>query len=49
MHAGWKFGIAFVGTKYSGDSRNLPEKSVFQGYNEDILKKWLEGLARCCM
>ena len=46
MHAGWKFGLAFLGSAYTHDYDYLPKKAIVQGYKEDVLEKWMEILAK---
>lgn len=45
-HANWKFGLTFVGTKFTGDYAWLPPKFVIAGYSEDKLKAYMTILQK---
>ena len=38
----WKFGLVF------GDFSFLPDKRVIEGYNEDVLRKYIDNLRQIC-
>ena len=42
----FEFGLVFTKTKFNDDYAFLPEKSVKQGYNEDVLKKYIANLTK---
>lgn len=44
VNDGWEFGLVFCKTKFNGDYDFLPDDKVFQGYNEEILEKYVENL-----
>jgi len=46
LHAGWKFGISFIATKYTDAYNFLPKKTIYQGYHDKVLKAWTDGLQR---
>lgn len=39
-----KFGLVFTGTRYNSDYDFLPSDKIFEGYNEDVLKKYVDNL-----
>ena len=41
-----KFGLVFTRTKFNKDYAFLPDKRVIEGYNEDILKKYVNNLRK---
>ena len=41
-----KFGIVFTKTKFNKDYAFLPDKSVKQGYNEEVLKKYISNIEK---
>jgi hypothetical protein len=43
-----KFGLVFTRTKFNGDYKFIPDKRVIEGYNEDILKKYVNNLRAIC-
>jgi hypothetical protein len=45
-HPNWRGGIAFVGTKYTGAYDYLPDKAVIQGYDEKVLKAYVDNLTK---
>ena len=42
----FKFGLVFTNTKYSDEYNFLPDKYVIEGYNEDILRKYIDKLGK---
>src|SRR5690606_10783903 len=44
LHAGWKFGISFIATKYTDAYNFLPKNTIYQGYHDKVLKAWVQGL-----
>ena len=40
----YKFGICFTKTKFNNDYNYLPEEYVYQGWDEETLQKYLNGL-----
>ena len=46
MTGKFKFGIVFTKTKFNSDYAFLPDKAVKQGYNEEVLKKYINNLAK---
>ena len=42
----FKFGIVFVSTKFNGQYDYLPEKYVYEGYQENVLKNYMESLRK---
>ena len=42
----FQFGLVFSNTKYSNEYDFLPDKYVIEGYNEDILRKYLDKLGK---
>jgi hypothetical protein len=39
-----EFGLVFTGTKYNTDYDFFPDDKVFEGYNEEVLKKYVDNL-----
>ena len=44
LHAGWKFGISFIATKYTDAYNFLPKNTIYEGYHDKVLKAWTDGL-----
>ena len=42
--AGFEFGLVFTRTKFNHDYDFLPDDYVIEGYDEEVLMKYLEGL-----
>lgn len=42
----FQFGIVFTRTKYSDDYTYIDDRFVIQGYQEDILRKWMKNLEK---
>ena len=42
----FQFGIVFTNTKFSNEYTFLPKKYIIEGYNEEILKKYLNKLGK---
>ena len=42
--ANFEFGLAFTRTKFNHDYDFLPDEYVIEGYDEDVLKQYLDGL-----
>jgi hypothetical protein len=40
----WKFGLVFTRTKFNDDYSFLPDKRVLEGYDENILRKYINNL-----
>jgi hypothetical protein len=45
-NAGWKFGLVFCSTKFNKMYNFLPDDKVIEGYDEDILKKYVNNLKK---
>ncbi len=45
-NAGWKYGLVFCKTKFNHDYDFLPDNRVIEGYDEEILKKYIENLRK---
>ena len=46
LHAGWRFGISFIATKYTDAYNFLPKNTIYQGYHDKVLKSGVEGLQK---
>ena len=44
--AKFQFGIVFVRSKFSHDYDFLPDEYVFDGYDENVLRQYLDGIAK---
>ena len=42
----FQFGICFTRTKFNSDYAFLPKEAVISGYDEEVLKTYLEGLEK---
>lgn len=42
--ANFEFGLVFTRTKFNGDYNFLPDSYVIEGYDEEVLMKYLQGL-----
>ena len=42
----WKFGLVFVRTKFNHGYNFLPENSIVQGYDQDVLERYVEQLEK---
>ena len=42
----FQFGLVFTNTKFSDEYNYLPDKYIVQGYDEDILRKYIEKLRK---
>lgn len=45
-HAGWRFGLSFVGTRFTGAYDWLPPKTVVEGYDEAKLLAYMTNLKK---
>ena len=46
VHANWQFGLSMVGTKFTGAYKWLPDRTVFEGYDENRLVAYVTGLKK---
>ena len=42
----WQFGITFTGTKFDDDLNFLPDHSIIDGYDENVLKQYIDKLTQ---
>ncbi len=42
----WKYGLVFTRTKFNGDYDFLPDNRVIEGYNENILRRYMNNLRK---